>query len=88
MRGEQTHSATRATSLMDPETPEIQAKLEIMFFIDGRIGLAGCIDNKILAYGLLGAGRKALDDYQPAKQERPTLVILPPRFDGRTGGGR
>lgn len=52
---------------------EPQAKLEIMLNQDGSVTIAGPINNKILAYGMLESARKALDDYVP--NQRPEIVI-------------
>ena len=60
-----------------------QAVMEITLLSDGRIHIAGPIDNKILAYGMLEAARKALDDYVP--NDRPSIVMVPPRFNGKVG---
>ena len=58
-----------------------QAKLEIMLLSDGRVNIAGPINNKILAYGMLEAARKALDDYVPIAARE--LVIRMTRFNER-----
>jgi hypothetical protein len=57
---------------------EVHAKLEITLLSDGRIKVSGPIDNKILAYGMLEAARKSLDDYVPPS-ENP-VIALPRNF--------
>jgi hypothetical protein len=65
--------------LMD-EPPQITVTLNP----NGSVSISGPINNKILCYGLLEAGRKALDDYVP--QAAPEIVIPYPRSNGRLNG--
>jgi len=60
-----------------PEQP--QAQITITLNPNGSVTISGAINNKILAYGLLEAGRAALDDYVP--QQQSNLVIPMPRFN-------
>jgi len=55
-----------------------QAVLQIVLNANGSVSINGPINNKILAYGMLEAGRAALDDYVP--QGAPDIVIPHPRF--------
>ena len=62
---------------------EPQAVFQIALNANGSVSISGPINNKILCYGLLEAGRAALDDYVP--QEQPGIVLLPQphvRFNG------
>jgi len=65
---------------MAADTPQPQAVLTIVLNANGSVSINGPINNKLLAYGLLEAGRKALDDYIP--QEQPDILIPYPRFNG------
>lgn len=51
-----------------------QTQLTVTLNANGSVSISGPINNKILCYGLLEAGRAALDDYIP---DAPPDIVLP-----------
>jgi hypothetical protein len=60
--------------------PEAQVQLVIMMTADGRVGVQGPIDNKMLCYGLLEVAKEAIHDHhvEKARLVQPARLSMVP----------
>lgn len=52
-----------------------QAELIIRLTIEGKIEVSGPIENKLICYGLLEAGRDAIKEFHDAKARSPIIPV-------------
>ena len=59
---------------MQPNNGPISVTLTIELQPDGKVGVTGPIDNKVLCYGMLEAARDAIKDFND-KKRMPTVEL-------------
>ena len=56
--------------------PDVMAEFTIKVFKDGNVNISGPIQNKVLSLGVLELAKKAVIDFNPAKDGGGLIVPL------------